>query len=305
MPWRTLACHSEFRSISPALPLDEKDSEMILYINNAEIRTLAKRLAHLTGESQTDVVKHALQRRLEQVELRQGTAPNLDELNQVDPAHEELRGVQRQSADPTTADSKWGAAADAVRGVIATSAKKTRDAAWWAAENAPRGAARVRDGAKDAALRSAVKARGGAVRVKDEAKDAAAWAAGKARDGVSRGLSATQSYGAPVITGVTAGALAVSENVRATDPYQKMLEVMRDPTPFWVAYGHLSRFAENLDWTRVDPTKYLGRRHTGRIAGFGRSPEGVGNHPRADPGGRARDHGKVLGWQGLEPHPGV
>ena len=230
---------------------------MILYINNAEIRTLAKRLAHLTGESQTDVVKHALQTRLEQVELLQGTAPNLDELNQDDPSREERPGAKRQSVDPTTADSKWGAAAEVVRGVIATSAKKTRDAAWWAAENAPQGAARVRDGAKDAALRSAVKARDGAVRVKDEAKDAAAWAAGRARDGVSKGLSATQSYGAPVITGVTAGALAVSEKVRATDPYQKMLEVMRDPTPFWVAYGHLSRFAENLDWTSVDPTKYL------------------------------------------------
>jgi hypothetical protein len=65
---------------------------------------------------------------------------------------------------------------------------------------------------------------------------------------------------------VTAGVLAVSEKVRVTDSFQQMLAVMRDPTPFWDAYGHLSRFSLNLDWANLDPTKYLyaGTRGTSR-----------------------------------------
>lgn len=239
---------------------------MILRIKDAETRTLAKRLAELTGESQADAVKDALRAKLEQVESLQGTAPNLDGLDRNDPQREELPRYESRSADRTAAGGRWGAAARRVRGMAASTAENTRGAAVWAAGNAPRGAARVKHGAKHAALRSAAKARDGAVRVKDGATDAAAWAAKKARDGVARGFSATQSYGAPVVTGVAAGVLAVSEKVRSTDPYQKVLRVIRDPIPFWDAYGHLSRFELNLDWTNVDPRKYLyaGTRGTSR-----------------------------------------
>ena len=72
-----------------------------------------------------------------------------------------------------------------------------------------------------------------------------------------------------VIAGVTAGVLAVSEKVRVTDSFQQMLAIMRDPTPFWDAYGHLSRFSLNLDWANLDPTKVFVRRDTGHLAGSG------------------------------------
>ena len=128
------------------------------------------------------------------------------------------------------------------------------------------GATHVAEGAKDAATRSVEKAREGAAQVADGVKDTAAWSTEKARQGVTAGLSVTRSYGAPVIIGVTAGVLAVSEKVNATASFQKMLVVMREPMPFWDVYGHLSRFSLNLDWANVDPPKYLyaGTRGTSR-----------------------------------------
>ncbi len=145
-------------------------------------------------------------------------------------------------------------------------AEGAKDAATRSAEKGREGAAQVADGVKDAAAWSAEKARVGATHIARGTRDAAAWSAERARQGATAGLSVTRSYGAPVITGVTAGVLAVSEKVRVTDSFQQMLAVMRDPTPFWDAYGHLSRFSLNLDWTNLDPTKYLyaGTRGTSR-----------------------------------------
>ena len=230
---------------------------MVLVIKDAETRTLAKRIAELTGESQTDAVKLALEARLKQLESIQDAPPNLDEPSRTDPQREGVPMEEGRRSEPNTEDVRWGRAAETFRGMAAASAEKTRQAASWAAENAPKGAARVKDGVTDAALRSAAMARQGAGRAKGGATGAAAWAAKKAKDGVAKGLSVTQTYGAPVITGAAAGALAVSEKVRAADSFQKMLDVLRDPAPFWDAYGHLSRFELNLDWTSVNPTKYL------------------------------------------------
>ena len=115
--------------------------------------------------------------------------------------------------------------------------------------------ARLNQGEKS--KRFAESAREGAAQAMDGIKDSAAWSADKARQGVAAVVSVTRSHGAPVITGVTAGVLVVSEKVRTTASFQKMLEVMRDPMPFWDAYGQLSRFSLNLDWANVEPTKYL------------------------------------------------
>ena len=141
-----------------------------------------------------------------------------------------------------------------------------KDAAAWSAEKARIGASHIAEGAKDAAVWSADRARDGVGQVADGAKDAAAWSAEKARQGAATGFSVTRTYGAPVITGVTAGVLAVSEKVSTTASFQMMLAVMRNPMPFWDAHGHLSRFSLNLDWANVDPTKYLyaGTRGTSR-----------------------------------------
>ena len=156
--------------------------------------------------------------------------------------------------------------AERARDGAAQVADGVKDAAAWSAGKARVGATQVTEGAKDAATRSAQRARDGAAQVADGVKDGAAWSAQKARQGVTAGMSVTRSYGAPVITGVTAGVLAVSENVRATASFQKMLGVMREPLPFWDAYGNLSRFSLNLDWANLDPTKYLyaGTRGTSR-----------------------------------------
>lgn len=208
---------------------------MVLSINDAETLALAQRLATMTGESLTKTVKHALQLRLEQVESLQKTARSLEHLDQDDPRSEELQRNKNRSAEQTTTNSRWSEAEKAVRNALSSVAEKIPDAASSAAGNARSGAARVRDGAKGAS----------------------AWVAEKAREGAATGLSVTQSYGAPVVTEAAACVHAVSEKVRTTDSYRKVLGVVRDPTTFWNSYSDLSRFKSNLDWSNVDPTKYL------------------------------------------------
>ena len=155
-----------------------------------------------------------------------------------------------------TKDAATGTAEKALKRTVQV-ADGVKDAAAWSAEKAKVGATHIADGAKDATTWSAETARDKAAQAGHGVKDAAVWSAGKARQGVTTGLSVTRSYGAPVITGVAAGVLAVSEKVRVTASFQQMLAIMRDPTPFWDAYGHLSRFSLNLDWANLDPTKYL------------------------------------------------
>ncbi len=158
--------------------------------------------------------------------------------------------------------------AEGTKDVATRSAEKTRaattqvangvkDTATWSAGKARVGAAHISEGAKEVATRSTEKVRDGSTQLAGGVKDGAAWTTEKARQGVTAGLSVTRSYGAPVITGVTAGVLAVSEKVRTTASFQKMLGVVREPLPFLDAHGHLSRFSLNLDWANADPTKYL------------------------------------------------
>ena len=56
---------------------------MPLNIKDADTHALAKRIAHLTGETLTKTVKHALEARLEQLEILKGTASRVDELNHI------------------------------------------------------------------------------------------------------------------------------------------------------------------------------------------------------------------------------
>lgn len=168
---------------------------------------------------------------------------------------EMTRDGAAQVADGVKDTASWSAEKAQVG--AAHIAGGTKDAAARTAEKARQGAAHIADGAKEAAAWSAEVARDKAAQVGDGVKNGAMWSAEKARQGVTTGLSVTRSYGAPVIIGVTAGVLAVSEKVRVATSFQQMLAVMRDPTPFWDAYGHLSRFSLNLDWANVDPTKYL------------------------------------------------
>ena len=165
----------------------------------------------------------------------------------------------RVGATRITAGAKdtAGRSAEMARDGAAQVADGVKDAATWSADKARVGATHVAEGAKGVATRSADTARHGTVKLAGGAKDATAWSVDKARQGAKTGLSVARAYGAPVITGVTAGVLAVSEKVWVADSFQKMLGVMREPMPFWDAYGHLSRFSLNLDWANLDPTKYL------------------------------------------------
>ncbi len=115
-----------------------------------------------------------------------------------------------------------------------------------AAKKVRRPASRVAVGIKNAATWSTDKTRIGTTHVASVAKDAATRSAEKARGGVEQ-----------VADGVRDASIRVWEKVRTEAPFQKMQEVIRDPTPFWETYGHLSRFSRNLDWKDLDPTKYL------------------------------------------------
>lgn len=174
----------------------------------------------------------------------------------------------RVGANQIAAGAKDAASrsAEKARDGAARIADGVKDAATWSADKARIGATHIAEGSKDVAARSSQRARDGAAQVADGVRDGAAWSAEKTRQGVMAGLSVTRTYGAPVITGMTAGVMAVTENVWAAASFQKMLGVMREPMPFWDAYGHLSRFSLNLDWSNLDPTKYLyaGTRGTSR-----------------------------------------
>lgn len=143
--------------------------------------------------------------------------------------------------------------AEKTRAATAQVANGVKDTATWSAGKARVGAAHISEGAKEVATRSTEKVRDGSTQLAGGVKDGAAWTAEKARQGVTAGLSVTRSYGAPVITSVTAGVLAVSEKVRTTASFQKMLGVVREPMPFLDAHGHLSRFSLNLDWQTQIP----------------------------------------------------
>ena len=122
----------------------------------------------------------------------------------------------------------------------------TIDAAIRATEMTSMAASQVAVGIKNAATWSTEKTRIGATHVAEGAKDAATWSAEKARGGVEQ-----------VADGARDASIWVWGKVRAEASFQKMQEVIRDPTPFWETYGHLSRFSRYLDWGNLDPTKYL------------------------------------------------
>ena len=75
----------------------------------------------------------------------------------------------------------------------------------------------------------------------------------KLKEGVAAGIDKSKEYA----NAIAAAALAVSEAVRSSASYQKAVEVVQNPSAFSSAYGHLSRFRRNLDWSKIDPTKYL------------------------------------------------
>lgn len=56
---------------------------------------------------------------------------------------------------------------------------------------------------------------------------------------------------------LTAAVLAASEAVRCSASYRKAMEVIQNPGAFLSTYGHLSRFKRNLNWSNIDPAKYL------------------------------------------------
>lgn len=75
----------------------------------------------------------------------------------------------------------------------------------------------------------------------------------KLKEGAAGGIDKSREYA----NELTAIALALSEDVRSSDSYQKAMDWIQNPVTFSSAYGHLSRFRKNLDWSNIDPTKYL------------------------------------------------
>ena len=58
---------------------------------------------------------------------------------------------------------------------------------------------------------------------------------------------------------IALAALAVTEAIRSSASYQKAMEVLQNPSAFSSAYGHLSRFRSNLDWSNpsIEHRKFL------------------------------------------------
>ena len=72
---------------------------MPLNIKDTETHTLAKKIAGLTGESLTKTVKHALEARLEQLEILKGKTSLVDELDHIALQCAALPRRDRRSAD--------------------------------------------------------------------------------------------------------------------------------------------------------------------------------------------------------------
>ena len=88
-----------------------------------------------------------------------------------------------------------------------------------------------------------------------------------------------------------------------------MLAMISNPTPFLEAYSSLSTFARNLNWSNIDPTKYLraGMRGAQRSIGAAKGvwetiPAGI----RAQGQGATRAYLQNMDWSHFEPYlPGL
>ncbi len=88
-----------------------------------------------------------------------------------------------------------------------------------------------------------------------------------------------------------------------------MLAMISNPTPFLEAYSSLSRYAGNLNWSNIDPTKYLkaGMRGAQRSITAAKEvwetiPEGV----RAQGQGATKAYLQDIDWSHFEPYiPGL
>lgn len=72
---------------------------MPLNIKDAETHALAKTIANMTGESLTKTVKQALQAKLEQLEILQGTVSRVEELDHIALQCAKLPRRDRRSAE--------------------------------------------------------------------------------------------------------------------------------------------------------------------------------------------------------------
>ena len=91
------------------------------------------------------------------------------------------------------------------------------------------------------------------VHLMEQAKDVVDEWPGKIKKKMEDGIDKSKEHA----NALTAMALALSVDVRSSASYQKAMEVIQNPGAFSSAYGHLSRFRRNLDWSDIDPTKYL------------------------------------------------
>lgn len=87
----------------------------------------------------------------------------------------------------------------------------------------------------------------------ERAKIAAVVRLSKVKEEAADGIDKSREYA----NAIADAALSVSEAVRSSGSYQKVIEVIQNPGAFSSVYGHLSRFRRNLDWSNIDPTKYL------------------------------------------------
>ena len=64
-------------------------------------------------------------------------------------------------------------------------------------------------------------------------------------------------HGIGYADGIISITSATLKSVTSSAPYQKALEVLSNPGVFVETYGRLSRFARNLDWSNINPIRYI------------------------------------------------
>jgi len=70
-------------------------------------------------------------------------------------------------------------------------------------------------------------------------------------------VAVAYEHGIGYANGMIRVSAAALDSVTSSDAYKETLDVLSNPGIFIDAYGRLSRFARNLDWSKIDPIRYV------------------------------------------------
>ena len=138
--------------------------------------------------------------------------------------------------------------------------------------------------------------------IANKTKAVAVESPGKIKEGAVIGINKGKQYA----DAIAVAALAVTEAIRSSASYQKAMEVLQNPSAFSSAYGHLSRFRDNLDWSNpsIDHRKFLYAGTRGVSRGMEEARRAWETIPVAM-SSRTRSHSTCSAGKALESHIGA